>query len=57
MAEKRSPHHHTLVSIDSETGMSWARMAHVGGYPWPALCSLSVETETDPPVAAMRWRL
>jgi hypothetical protein len=55
IAENRSPLHHTLVSIDSDTGMPCARIAHVGGYPCPALCSLSVDTEIEPPVAAMRW--
>ncbi len=54
IAQKRSPLHHTLVSIDSETGMSCLRNWNVGGYPCPALCSLSVETDTEPPVAAMR---
>src|SRR3954454_4997450 len=54
IAQNRSPLHHTLVSIDSDTGMSCLRSCHVGGYPWPALCSLSVETDTEPPVAAIR---
>ena len=31
IAEKRSPLHHTLVSIDSDTGMSWWRNCQVGG--------------------------
>ena len=30
MAEKRSPLHHTLVSMESETGMSCRRSCHVG---------------------------
>jgi hypothetical protein len=55
IAENRSPLHHTLVSIESETGMLWSRRIQVGGYPWPALCSLSVATDTEPPVAAIRW--
>jgi len=54
MAENRSPLHHTLVSIDSEMGMLCSRSRQVGGYPCPALCSLSVDTDADPPVAAIR---
>ena len=55
MAEKRSALHHTLVSMDSDTGMPCLRSCQVGGYPWPAFCSLSVDTDADPPLAAMRW--
>ena len=55
MAEKMSALHHTLVSWDSETGMPYLRSFQVGGYPWPALHSLSVETDTEPPVAAIMW--
>ena len=55
MAVNRSLLHHTLVSWDSDTGMSWRRTCQVGGYPCPALCSDSVDTETEPPDAAMRW--
>ena len=55
MAEKMSPLHQTLVSWDSETGMPYLRSFQVGGYPWPALHSLSVETDTEPPVAAIMW--
>src|SRR4029079_7548699 len=54
-AENRSPLHQTLVSIDNETGMPCLRIAQVGGEPCPALCSLSVATETQPPVPAIRW--
>src|SRR3954470_10337865 len=54
IAQNRSPLHHTLVSIESDTGMPCLRSCQVGGYPWPALCSLSVETDTEPPVAAIR---
>jgi hypothetical protein len=54
IAENRSPLHHTLVSIDNATGMSCDLSTQVGGYPWPQLCSLSVATETVPPVAAIR---
>ena len=31
IAENRSPLHQTLVSIDSDTGMSWRRSCQVGG--------------------------
>ena len=31
IAQNRSPLHHTLVSIDSDTGMSCLRSCHVGG--------------------------
>ncbi len=31
IAENRSPLHHTLVSIDSDTGMSYRRTCQVGG--------------------------
>ena len=55
IAVNRSLLHHTLVSWEMDTGMSWRRTCQVGGYPCPALCSDSVETETEPPDAAMRW--
>src|SRR6202042_3533325 len=55
MAEKMSPLHQTLVSWDNETGMPYLRSFQVGGYPWPALQSLSVDTDTEPPVAAIMW--
>ncbi len=54
IAENRSPLHHTLVSIEIDTPMSNFRTCQVGGYPWPALCSDSVETEIEPPLAAIR---
>src|SRR5579863_9489633 len=55
IAEKMSPLHQTLVSWDSDTGMPYLRSFQVGGYPCPALHSLSVDTDTEPPVAAMMW--
>ena len=55
MAEKKSALHHTLVSMDRDAGIPCRRIAHVEGYPWPALCSDSVATETVPPVAAIFW--
>jgi hypothetical protein len=55
MAENMSALHHTLVSIESDTGMACRRKRQLDAYPWPALCSLSVNTDTDPPVAAIRW--
>ena len=55
MAENMSPLHHTLVSIDSDTGMPYWSTCSVGACPWPALHSDSVATEMEPPVAAMRW--
>jgi hypothetical protein len=55
IAENMSPLHHTLVSIDSDTGMPYCSTCSVGACPWPALHSDSVATEMEPPVAAIRW--
>jgi hypothetical protein len=55
MAENMSPFHHTLVSIDSDTGMPYCSTCSVGACPCPALHSDSVATEIEPPVAAIRW--
>ena len=55
IAEKKSALHHTLVSIEIDAGMPYWRIAQLEGYPWPALCSDSVATDTVPPVAAIFW--